>query len=195
MKCQHCQQQHPSYSSYCPVTGNLIDGNPTKSYTYKTLEFCVSCGKQNNESYSCCYGCGTSLLKSEAQKSGFSKKIAQNISSIPLSGEKISKHINTDQIKSVSQENINYIKQNRFIFVPILISMVLMLAFGFLMKDMMYDNLQDISDDMGNDALMVLFDAKAVEEELEDEFDINVKIPTFPYATSLILITHNANYE
>lgn len=196
MTCQHCQQQHPSYISYCSVSGQLIDKDYLKSFTFKTTEFCMNCGKSNNDNDPCCTNCGTSLYKLEEQRQGISKIFSQkSIANIPISGEKLTKHINADKLKSISKENIEYIKKKRFIFFPVLVTILLMLAFGFLMKDVMQEKTSDLANELDAEELSLFFNSEEITDELADEYGVDVKIPTFPYVSTLILFMHNINYS
>lgn len=193
MNCKHCRQQHPSYNSYCPTTGQYIDD--LGSHTYTTHEFCVNCGTHNENYYVHCTNCGTHLLKVEEPKQKITKIISQNIPNIPFSSETITKHMNTTQLKSVSKENIEYIKNNRFMFVPVLITILLVIAFGFFAKNPLNEMLEDIGKDSDSVETKFFFSHDEVKEQLEDYYDINVDIPPFPVVSTAILFAHNANYS
>lgn len=200
MACIHCKQHHPDYYSHCPETGEAIEDAKKNQLHLTITEFCVACGQQNKEQYINCSNCGGQLGKVNIQKSNLSKLLNQTAQSIPLSGEAIKNNLKTDQVKSASIKNFQYIRNNPLILLPAVISIVLMIVFSIFIKNSIQDTLTDILPYELNE-IHYLMEPDAfkelIKEELEDD-DVRfstMKIPNFPYLSTMIMLATNASYD
>lgn len=187
MQCNYCGQQHSSHFVYCPNTSNLIDDSNAKSYTYSTTEFCVNCGTKNELGYSYCVKCGHSNLM-KVQKNNISTSTVKILNKV---------HINTDNIKSTSVESLNYIKRNKLMIVPILISMIIMILGAFWIKS---SALSAISDELGyfeeeTIVFAALLKPEMLEEMVYDEFGVDVDVPNFTSFPIMMALIHNVDLD
>ena len=194
MKCVHCDNQHPSYFSYCPNTSNIIDATLAEKYTYHTMEFCSSCGGKNTGESSFCSSCGITLLKREQRKTTIDKLLNQGLSNIPLKKVNVGKHLNTENIKTASKVNVDYIKKNKLILAPILISIGLTILLAFFIYNTINSNLKDVAQLVGEDEIGMLLDAKMLENLIYEETDAKVNIPDFPIYSTIIMMIHGVDY-
>lgn len=194
MQCNSCGQQHPSHFVYCPNTSNLIDSSNANSYTYNTNEFCANCGKRNELGFSYCVNCGHSHLAKIPKKNSFNRIVEDTISTIKIPTKV---NINTDKIKTSSVESFNYIKRNKLILVPILLSMILMILGAFWIKS---SALSALGDEIGYyDEETIVFAAllkpEVLEDMISDEFGVNVDVPNFTSFPMMMALIHNADLD
>lgn len=194
MKCVHCNEQHPSYFSYCPSTSNTIDATLAEKYTYHTMEFCSSCGGKNTGESSFCSSCGTTFLKQEQRKTTIDKILNQGLSNIPLKKVNVGKHLNTETLKTASKLNVDYVKKNKLILAPILVSIGLTILLTFFIYSAIESNLKEVAKFVGEDEIGMLLDAKMLENLIYEETGEKVNIPDFPIYSTIIMMIHGIDY-
>ncbi|WP_332649339.1 zinc ribbon domain-containing protein [Lysinibacillus sp. 54212] len=194
MTCQHCNRQHPLYYTYCPETSKTIDHSLVQKYQYNTMEFCHACGTKNEKGHSACSACGATQLMIEQKKNLINKLLDNKIPKMQNIQIPSAKRINTEDIKVASKESIDYIKGNKLILLPILISFVIVLLSSFILKFALVDFGKEMVDE-GEEAAIVLgvIDTSILEYAIEEEFDMNVNLPNWASIPSYISAFHNVD--
>lgn len=194
MNCQHCNQQHPLYYTYCPETSKSIDYSLVRKYQYNVMEFCHSCGTKNEKGHLACTACGATQLHIEQKKNLFNKLLENKIPKMQNIQMPSAKQINTEDIKAASKESINYIKGNKLILLPIFISFVIVLLSSFILKFTLVDFGKELIDE-GDEAAIILgvIDTSILEYAIEEEFDLNVNLPNWASIPSYISAFHNVD--
>ena len=192
MQCNHCQGQHPSHFVYCPNTSKVIDLSGGHNLTYQSTEFCPSCGTKNELSYSYCVNCGHSHLTKTQKKNAFNRMFENTISNI-----KIPSKVNTENLKSSSKEHINYIKRNKLILVPIIISLVIMIIATFWIKSSALSSIGDELEYYDDETMVLaaLLKPELIEEMIYYDYDIEVDLPNFTSLPIMMGLIHNADLD
>jgi len=194
MQCTHCNQQHPNHFVYCPNTSGYIHSNGGNTLTYNTTEFCATCGTKNEVGYSYCMNCGQSHLVKSQKKNAFNRMFENTISNIKMPSKVT---INKESLKTTSVENINFIKRNKLILVPILISLIIMILGSFWIKS---SALTALGDEFGyydeeTMAFAALLKPDVLEEMLYDEFGVDIDLPNFTSFPIMLALIHNADIK
>ena len=196
MRCIHCNRQHPSHYVYCPETSKRIDSYDENYLTYTANDFCSNCGTKNEFSYSYCVNCGQSYLAKEHKKNTLNRVAEDTIPNMKIHSKV---NINTERLKSTSIENLNYIKKNKLIMVPIFIALIIMIISTFWIKS---TALSALGDEFGYyDEETIVFAAllkpDVIEDKISSQFGIDVDVPNFTSFPIMAALLHNAdlNFE
>lgn len=192
MQCNHCQEQHPSHYVYCPNTSKVIETSGVNNLTYQATEFCPSCGTKNELGYSYCVNCGHSYLAKTQKKNALNRMFENTISNIKLPSK-----VNAVNLKSSSKDHINYIKHNKLILVPMLISLVIMIVFTFWIKSSVLTAVGNDFEYYDDESMVIaaLLKPELIEEMIYQDYDIDVDLPNFTSLPVMMGLLHNADLD
>ncbi|OCS90406.1 zinc ribbon domain-containing protein [Caryophanon latum] len=189
MSCIHCQQQHASYDTYCPMTGKLIDDTNVRKYTYELLDFCMSCGQANDKKSLHCSQCGTQT-SAVTPKNKVGHLLDQSLTAIPDLTRNMDFEKGKMTVKNATKQHSAYIKRTPLILLPVAISIVIMLIFSAVIVHQFKDDLSMVGDLLDLDEMNV-FDPEMLSAALSSELGIDVDIPALPIFTMFIAMLHN----
>ncbi|CAM5221649.1 Zinc ribbon domain-containing protein OS=Ureibacillus acetophenoni OX=614649 GN=SAMN05877842_10442 PE=4 SV=1 [Ureibacillus acetophenoni] len=114
-----------------------------------------------------------------------------------ISNIKIPSKVNTENLKSSSKEHINYIKRNKLILVPILISLVIMIIATFWIKSSALSSVGDELEYYDDETMVLaaLLKPQLIEEMIYYDYDIEVDLPNFTSLPIMMGLIHNAGLD
>ncbi|TSI10097.1 zinc ribbon domain-containing protein [Lysinibacillus sp. BW-2-10] len=188
MYCIHCSEHHPKQFVYCPNSAQKIYEPTNKKFTYNMNDFCLSCGVKNDRSYAFCTYCGTQHLTKTEKKIGINKLLETTIPEIKLST------VNKREIKAKSEKSLQFLKRNKLLFVPILVTFLLLILSTFVIKSSLSTFVEENLNTQDEELLLIaaLVNADILENLLYEELDVRVDIPNMTSIPTMISLYHNA---